>query len=90
MDRITLIDKSIEFMTRFAAPSVLTGYFVAAVVDSDVDTIKDAFSNPGRILVHNMDDLYADQTYDQYKRINEIRESEREIIVILEGGNNNE
>ena len=66
MDKVTLIDKNNEFMTRYAAPSVLTGRFVAAIIDSDTETITEAFTNPGRILVHNMDDLYADKTYEDY------------------------
>ena len=86
MDRITLIDKEQEFMTRFAAPSVLTGYFVAAVVDSDRQTIEAAFTNPGRILVHNMENLYDDAVYEDYTGINEIRESPDEITVILDKG----
>ena len=86
MDRITLIDKEQEFMTRFAAPSVLTGYFVAAVVDSDRQTIEAAFTNPGRILVHNMENLYDDAVYEDYTGINEIRESPNEITVILDKG----
>lgn len=84
MDRITLTEKKQEFMCRYAAPSVLTGYFVAAVTDSDRETIVEAFTEPGPILVHNTDDLYADKTYEGYRRINEIREAESEITVILD------
>ena len=84
MDRITLTEKEQEFMCRFAAPSVLTGYFVAAVRNSDRATIEEAFTEPGPILVHNMEELYADKTYKGYRRINEIRESENEITVILD------
>ena len=84
MDRITLTEKKQEFMCRFAAPSVLTGYFVAAVRNSDRATIEEAFTEPGPILVHNMEELYADKTYKGYRRINEIRESENEITVILD------
>lgn len=84
MDRITLTEKNQEFMCRFAAMSVLTGYFVAAVTDSDRETIEKAFTEPGPILVHNMEELYADKTYEGYRRINEIREAENEITVILD------
>lgn len=84
MDRITLTEKKQEFMCRFAAPSVLTGYFVAAVRNSDRATIEEAFTEPGPILVHNMEELYADKTYKGYRRINEIREAENEITVILD------
>lgn len=84
MDRITLTEKMQEFMCRFAAVSVLTGYFVAAVTDSDRETIEKAFTEPGPIMVHNMEELYADKTYEGYRRINEIRETENEITVILD------
>ena len=84
MDRITLKEKKQEFMCRFAAVSILTGYFVAAVTDSDRETIEKAFTEPGQILVHNMGELYADKTYEGYRRINEIRETESEITVILD------
>ena len=84
MDRVTLIDKHLVFRTKFAAPSVLTGYFVAAVVDEDRETVESAFTNPGDILVENEDDLYAPQVYTGYKTINEIRESDDFITVILE------
>lgn len=89
MDKITLIDKEKEFMSRFAAPSVLTGYFVAAIVDSTADEIRDAFTLPGPILVHNMDDLFEDKTYSNYTNIREIKETEEEITVILDGGDPN-
>ena len=84
MDRITLNDKEKEFMSKYAAPSVSTGRFVACVINSDVDTIREAFTDPGPILVHNMQGLYADQVYIGYTRINEIREEKDQIIVILD------
>lgn len=84
MDRVRLPKKNQEFMCRFAAVSVLTGYFVAAVTDSDRETIEKEFTEPGPIMVHNMEELYADKTYEGYRRINEIRESENEITVILD------
>ncbi len=86
MDKVTLTEKDMEFMTRYAAVSVLTGYFVASVTDADKQSIMDAFTEPGPILVHNMEELYADKTYEGYRRINEIRESEKEITVILDKG----
>ena len=86
MDRVTLTQKGISFDTRFAAPSVLTGYFVAAVQGSDRGTIESAFTDPGDILVHNLEDLFADKTYTGYTRIREIREQESEITVILDRG----
>lgn len=84
MDRITLEDKKEEFMSRYAAPSVSTGRFVASIINSDVNTIREAFTDPGPILVHNMQGLFADQVYEEYTSINEIREETDQIIVILD------
>lgn len=84
MDRLTLIEKDMEFVTRFAAPSVLTGYFVTAMPDTYRDEIETAFTEPGTILVHNMEGLYADESYEGYRRIREIREHGDEMIVVLD------
>ena len=86
MDRVTLVDKGIVFNTRFAAPSILTGYFVAAVVDSDRATVEQAFTNPGAILVESVEGLYKPETYTDYTRINEIREQPNQIVVLLDKG----
>ena len=84
MDKITLLDKNMNFLSKYAAPSVSTGYFVAAIVDSDRTTIEDAFTNPGRILVHNVEKLCPDEVYTGYTHINEIRESQNDITVLLD------
>lgn len=87
MDRITFLEKdNTELLTRFAAPSVLTGYFVAAVPNATVDEMEELFSDPGPMLVHNMDDLYGDKVYTGFNHINEIREVPGEITVILDKG----
>lgn len=86
MDRVTLIDKGLTFETRFAAPSVLTGCFVAAVLDSDRATVESAFTSPGTIFVHNEDNLFADKTYTGYTRIQQLTEAGSEIMVILDKG----
>ena len=69
MDKLTLIDKGKEFMCNFAAPSVLTGRFVADIIDSDEETVRESFENPGDMLVHNMEGLYSDKTYSGYAGI---------------------
>lgn len=84
MDRLTLIEKNIVFMTRFAAPSVLTGNFVARIIDSDAETISAAFTDPGPMLVHNMDGLYADKTYTGYTGIQDMRFDTDGITVVLD------
>lgn len=86
MDKVTLIEKDAEFMTQYAAPSILTGRFVACVVDSDLQTVQDAFTNPGTIHVHNMEGLWADKDYTGYTTINRISEADGEITVVVERG----
>ena len=86
MDRITFLDKGTDLMTRFAAPSVLTGYFVAAVPGATVEQMTEVFTDPGPMLVHNIENLYEDKTYTGYNHINEIREGSGEITVILDKG----
>ena len=84
MDRLKLVEKGIEFTARFAAPSVLTGYFVAEIPNASREEIEAAFTEPGPILVHNTEELYADKLYEGYKRIRKIREQQNAIVVILD------
>lgn len=86
MDKIVFLEKNTEILTRFAAPSVLTGYFVAAVPGATVEQMTELFTDPGAMLVHNMDELYEDKVYTGYNHINELRESPEEITVILDKG----
>lgn len=90
MDRVTLVEKEISFNTRFAAPSILTGYFVAAVVGASEGKIRKAFTDPGDILVEDMNGLVAPVTYTGYKTIVEIREGANDITVILSKEENEE
>ena len=48
------------------------------------EEIEEAFTEPGPILVHNMEDLYADKVYEGYRRINEIRENGENFVIILD------
>lgn len=88
MDKVTLTEKGLVFMTRFAAPSILTGRFVAAVVGSNMESIVEAFTAPGEILVQNTEQLYDDKTYTGYRRIVEIGDGQGqdEIIIKLDKG----
>ena len=83
MDRVTLTEKDITFITKFAAASILTGYFVANVLNATREEIEEAFTEPGDILVENMQNLYEQKTYSGYHFINEIREGQDSITVIL-------
>lgn len=83
MDKITLTDKGAVFMSRYAAPSVSSGRFVAAIIDSDADTVREAFTDHGPILVQNTDGLYEDKLYTGFGGIHELREEQGQITVIL-------
>lgn len=85
MDKITLIDKESVFMSRYAAPSVSSGRFVAAIVDSDADEVREAFTDHGPILVQNTDGLYEDKLYTDFGGIHDLREEQGQITVVLNG-----
>ena len=84
MDKITLIEKEAVFMSRYAAPSVSSGRFVAAIVDSDVDDVRETFTDHGPILVQNTDGLYEDKLYTGFGGIHELREEPEQITVVLD------
>lgn len=90
MDRVTLVEKEIIFNARFAAPSILTGYFVAAIAGASKGKIEKAFTNPGDILVEDTKGLVAPVTYTGYRSIVEIREGANDITVILSKEENEE
>ena len=84
MDKITLLKSGTVFTSRFAAPSVSSGRFVAAIIDSDVETVRAAFDDPCPMLVHNMEGLYADKVYTGFHGIRKIMENGSEVTVIIE------
>ena len=86
MDKLTLEKSGAVFMSRFAAPSVSTGRFVASIVDSDIETVRAAFTDPGPILVQNVEGLYADEVYTGYSGIKDITKTGGEITVIINKG----
>lgn len=82
MDRITLPDKGLQFLADFAAPSVLTGRFVASIVHAEAETVRSAFTAPGEMLVENVEGLYAPKTYTGYD-LDELQERDDRTIVKL-------
>lgn len=82
MDRITLPDKGVQFLADFAAPSVLTGRFVASIISGEVSAVRAAFTAPGDMLVENVEGLYAPKTYTGYD-LDEMQTREDRIIVKL-------
>lgn len=83
MDMLTLLKNDKKYLCKYAAPSILTGRFVACVVDSTEESIREDFENPGDIFVHNVENLYADKTYSGYTAIDEIRMTGNDITVLL-------
>lgn len=70
-------------MSRYAAPSLSTGNFVACVVGSDLEAVQSAFENPGAMRVHNVDGLYPDQIYSGFSGIRSIRVTGDGITVTI-------
>lgn len=70
-------------MSRYAAPSLSTGNFVACVVGSDIETVRSAFEDPGVMRVHNMAGLYPDQIYSGFSGIRSIRDTGGDIAVTI-------
>lgn len=83
MDRVTLTDKGLVFMARYAAPSIMTGNFAACIVGADIESVREAFTHPGTIHVHNMDGLYPDASYTGFSGIKRVRVSECDIVVTV-------
>lgn len=91
MDIVTLTEKGVRFNAEYAAPSVLSGRFVACVADVAVEELRSAFTEPGPILVQSAEGLYADRVYTGYHRLYAIEESERgHIVKVQKGWDNNE
>ena len=86
MDKLTLVKSGSVFMSRFAAPSVSSGRFVADIVDSDAETVRAAFEDPGPILAQSVEGLYADEVYTGYSGIHRLTESDGDVTVILDKG----
>lgn len=83
MDIVNLIDKGKRFESLYAAPSILTGRFVACITNSTISEVKDAFTNPGRILVQNAEGLVVDKEYDDYSGFYSVDDTDKGIIVKL-------
>lgn len=87
MDRITLPDKGMEFIAEFAAPSVLTGRFVASIINSDAETVREAFTAPGIIRVESVEGLYAPAEYAGYDHLDELTEGVNILVKLSKGEN---
>ena len=53
MDLLTIPKKQKEFNCKFAAPSILTGRFVAYIYCTDAEEIRTALNDPGLLIVSN-------------------------------------
>ena len=85
MDTIFLPEKQAVFSSKYAAPSITTGRFVACITGSDMDTVRAAFTQPGKIIVHNEDNLWADKEYNEYTTIHRINNDGLNIVIVLKG-----
>ena len=88
MDHLMIPDKQKSFDCKFAAPSVLTGRFVAYIYCMDADEIRDALTNPGILIVEN--EHVGTREYPGYTTLDSMEEQPDGYIVKLskEGAGN--
>lgn len=89
MDRVTIGRTGKQVDCRYAAPSVLTGRFVACVGHDQgysAEQLRTMFTNPGDLTVQSLEQMYADKTYSGYTTADEIREGAEEDVIVLGKG----
>ena len=86
MDIVTIQRTGKQIECRYAAPSISTGRFVACVIGETPEQIREDFTDPGTLTVHNAEDLYADKTYEGYTTIDEIRPSDGDYVIVMGKG----
>ena len=84
MDVMMLPEKKAMYSCKYAAPSVLTGNFVAYIYEATEEEIRETLTDPGPIVVYNQDT--GSHTYSGYTTVDEIRPQEDGLIVILTNG----
>lgn len=70
MDLLSIPKKKKEFNCKFAAPSILTGRFVAYILSEDEEEIRGTLTDPGTLIVYN--EHVVTKEYDGYKRIDSL------------------
>ena len=70
MDLLSIPKKKKEFNCKFAAPSILTGRFVAYILSEDEEEIREALTDPGTLIVYNAHVITKE--YDGYRRIDSL------------------
>ena len=86
MDRVTIQRSGTAVDCRYAAPSITTGRFIACVGHDQgygAEDLREMFTDPGDLSVHNLEGKYADKTYSGYTDVDEVREGEAADIVVL-------
>jgi len=84
MDLLSIPKKKKEYNCKFAAPSILTGRFVAYILSEDEEEIRETLTDPGTLIVYN--EHVVTKEYKGYKRIDSL-EAQRDggYIVKLSG-----
>ena len=84
MDLLSIPKKKKEFNCKFAAPSILTGRFVAHILSEDENEIREALTDPGTLIVYN--ENVGTKTYEGYTKIDSMdHQREGGYIVKLSG-----
>ena len=84
MDLLSIPKKKKEFSCKFAAPSILTGRFVAHILEAEEKDIRETLTDPGTLIVYNAHVIT--KTYEGYTKIDSLDEQrEGGYIVKLSG-----
>ena len=84
MDLLSIPKKKKEYNCKFAAPSILTGRFVAYILDAEEEDIRETLTDPGTLIVYN--EHVITKEYEGYTKIDSL-DPQREggYIVKLSG-----
>lgn len=83
MDRITFERNGAVLDANFAAESILTGNFVASVVNADEETVRAAFTEPGVIYVRSLDTTIPESAYRGYRSVQSIDEQPDGLVTVV-------
>jgi hypothetical protein len=81
MDQLKIPEKNKEYTCRFAAPSILTGRFVAHILCKDGQELREVLTEPGKLYVYNVH--VGTKEYVGYRFIHSMEEQTDGFIVKL-------
>ena len=88
MDLLSIPKKEKEYRCKFAAPSILTGRFVAHILDAEEEDIRETLTDPGTLIVYN--EHVITKEYEGYKKIDSMEEQRDGGYIVKLSGNTEE